>query len=123
MVTLGAVTFAAASIVLVLPDSPGWLWATLPPTGLAIAIVLPATAAMISLAARADEQGQVLGNNQGLQVGAEALAGLAGGALAAIVVKLPILVWAGVALAAVALLTLTAGRHPAGAPQEEPEPA
>jgi DHA1 family tetracycline resistance protein-like MFS transporter len=123
MVTLGAVTFAAASIVLVLPDSPAWLWATLPPTGLAIAIVLPATAAMISRAARADEQGQVLGNNQGLQVGAEALAGLAGGALAAIVVKLPILVWAGVALAAVALLTLTAGRQPAGASQEEPEPA
>jgi MFS family permease len=119
MVTLGAVAFAVASIVLVLPDSPGWLWATLPPTGLAIAIVLPATAAMISLAARADEQGQVLGNNQGLQVGAEALAGLAGGALAAIVVKLPILVWAGIALAAVALLTLTTARQPAGAAQEE----
>lgn len=119
MVTLGALAFAAASIVLVLPDSSGWLWATLPPTGLAIAIVLPATAAMISLAARADEQGQVLGNNQGLQVGAEALAGLAGGALAAIVVKLPILVWAAVALAAVALLTLTAARQPVGAPQEE----
>jgi DHA1 family tetracycline resistance protein-like MFS transporter len=123
MVTLGAVAFAVASIVLVLPDSPDWLWATLPPTGLAIAIVLPATAAMISLAARADEQGQVLGNNQGLQVGAEALAGLAGGALAAIVVKLPILVWAGVAIAAVALLTLTVGRQPAGSSPEEPEPA
>jgi DHA1 family tetracycline resistance protein-like MFS transporter len=119
MVTLGAVAFAAASIVLVLPDSAAWLWATLPPTGLAIAIVLPATAAMISLAARKDEQGQVLGNNQGLQVGAEALAGLAGGALAAIVVKLPILVWAGVALAAVTLLTLTVARQPVSAPQEE----
>lgn len=119
MVTLGAVGFAAASIVLVLPDSSGWLWATLPSTGLAIAIVLPATAAMISLAARSDQQGRVLGNNQGLQVGAEALAGLAGGALAAIVVKLPILVWASVALAAVALLTLTTARQPVGAPQEE----
>jgi DHA1 family tetracycline resistance protein-like MFS transporter len=119
MVTLGAVAFAAASIVLVLPDSSDWLWATLPPTGLAIAIVLPATAAMISLAARADEQGQVLGNNQGLQVGAEAIAGIAGGALAAIVVKLPILVWAGTALVAVALLTLTVARQPVGAVQEE----
>jgi len=46
----------------------------------------------------------VLGNNQGLQVGAEALAGLLGGALAAIVVKLPLFVWAGTALLAVALL-------------------
>lgn len=106
--------------MLVLPDSADWLRATLPPTGLAIAIVLSATAATISFAARADEQGQVLGNNQGLQVGAEALAGLAGGVLAAIVVKLPLLVWAGTALAAVALLTVTMARRPVGVAQEEP---
>jgi DHA1 family tetracycline resistance protein-like MFS transporter len=117
MVTLGGIAFAVTSIVLVLPDSAVWLWATLPPTGLAIAIALPATAAMISLAARADEQGQVLGNNQGLQVGAEAVAGLAGGALAAIVVKLPLFVWAGFSLLAVALLTLTLARRPVGAPE------
>jgi len=110
-VVLGALVFAVASVVLVLPDSASWLWATLPPTGLAIAIVLPATAAMISLAARADEQGKVMGNNQGLQVGAEALAGLLGGALAAIVVKLPLFVWAGTALVAVAVLSLTIGRR------------
>jgi MFS family permease len=108
IVVLGALGFAAASVVLVLPDSATWLWATLPPTGLAIAILLPATAAMISLAARPDEQGRVLGNNQGLQVGAEALAGLLGGAIAAIVVKLPLFVWAGTAVLAVALLGTTA---------------
>jgi DHA1 family tetracycline resistance protein-like MFS transporter len=123
MVTLGAVGFAVASVVLVLPDSPGWLWATLPPTGLAIAIALPATAAMISLAARADEQGEVLGNNQGLQVGAEALAGLLGGAFAAVVVKLPLFVWAGTALLAVALLALTAARRAGRKPAPGEEPA
>lgn len=117
MVTLGSIGFALASIVLVLPDSWLWLWATLPATGIAIAIALPATVAMISLAARADEQGHVLGNNQGLQVGAEAVAGLAGGALAAIIVKLPLFVWAGIALAAVALLALTPARQPVGAPE------
>lgn len=118
IVTLGAVAFALASVVLVLPDSAGWLWATLPPTGFAIAIILPTTAAMISLAARADEQGKVMGNNQGLQVGAEALAGLLGGALAAIVIKLPLFVWAGTALVAVAVLTLTIGRRQLAAAAE-----
>src|SRR5262245_48117429 len=45
---------------------------------------------MISVAVRADEQGHAMGNNQSLQVGAEALSGLLGGVLAAVVVKLPL---------------------------------
>ena len=44
---------------------------------------------------------------KGLQVGAEALTGLVDGAFAAIVVRLPLLVWAGTALFAVALLAAT----------------
>lgn len=122
MVMLGAVGFAAGSILIVLPDSWVWLWATLPPAALGVAIVLPASAAMISLAARADEQGRVLGNNQGLQVGAEAFAGLLAGAFAAIVVKLPLLVWAGAALVAVVVLTMTIARRPIAGAQEEPAP-
>jgi DHA1 family tetracycline resistance protein-like MFS transporter len=122
MVVAGALAFAVTSVVLVLPDSSTWLWATLPPVGLAIAVVLPATAAMISLSARADEQGHVLGNNQGLQVGAEALAGLLGGAIAAIVVKLPLFVWAGTAVVAVALLAGPAATRRA-AIEPKPEPA
>src|SRR5262245_8530149 len=45
---------------------------------------------MLSVAVGADEQGPAMGNNQSLQVGAEALSGLLGGVLAAAVVKLPL---------------------------------
>ena len=50
---------------------------------------------MLSLAAGDAEQGRAMGNNQSLQVGGEGLSGLAGGALAAAMVKLPLLVFAG----------------------------
>ena len=63
---------------------------------------LPAgdAASLVSEAVGPAEQGKALGNNQSLQVGAEALSGVAGGALASIVVKLPLPVLAGVALVA-----------------------
>jgi len=67
---------------IVLPSAVDGMWFTLGPTALALAICLSSCAAMISLAAPAREQGRVLGNNQSLQVGAEALSGLVGGALA-----------------------------------------
>src|SRR5262249_48905653 len=57
-------------------------------TALPLAVCLPACATMISVAVGADEQGRAMGNNQSLQVGAEALSGLLGGVLAAVVVKL-----------------------------------
>jgi DHA1 family tetracycline resistance protein-like MFS transporter len=93
--------FATGALMttVVLPTAVDGMWFTLGPTTLALAICLPSCAAMISLAAGAREQGRVLGNNQSLQVGAEALSGLVGGALASIVVKLPLLVFAGVAIA------------------------
>ena len=45
-----------------------------------------------------------MGNNQSLQVGAEALSGLIGGLLAAVVVKLPLIVLAAVAILAARIL-------------------
>jgi hypothetical protein len=56
-------------------------------TALALAICLPSCAAMLSLAASDQEQGRVMGNNQSMQVGAESLSGLVGGALAAILIS------------------------------------
>jgi MFS family permease len=108
--------FGALMATVVLPTATDGMWLTLGPTALALAICLPACAAMVSLAAGAAEQGRVLGNNQSLQVGAEALSGLAGGALAAIVVKLPLLVFAGVAIVGSLVLAVTrTGRNPAEA--------
>ena len=63
------------------------------------------------------EQGRAMGNNQSMQVGAESLSGLAGGALAAIEVELPLLVFAGVAVAGGLTLARLTRRRPAG-PQE-----
>jgi hypothetical protein len=51
----------------------------------------------------------VLGDNQSLQVGAEALSGLTGGALAALAFQLPLLSFAAVGILA-ALLLAVAGR-------------
>ena len=77
------------------PESTGALWFTLGATALALAICLPSCAAMLSLAASDQEQGRAMGNNQSMQVGAEALSGLAGRALAAILITFSLLVFAG----------------------------
>jgi hypothetical protein len=53
---------------------------------------------MLSLAADDSEQGRAMGNNQSIQVGAEARSGMVGGALAATLIKLPLLVFAGAAI-------------------------
>jgi DHA1 family tetracycline resistance protein-like MFS transporter len=104
---------AALMAFIVVPRSEISLWFTLFPTALAVAICLPACAAMLSLAAGDEEQGRAMGNNQSMQVGAEALSGLAGGALAAALVKLPLLVFAGAAALGVLLLARTGVRAPA----------
>jgi hypothetical protein len=70
-----------------------------------VAVCLPACAALLSLAAGDREQGRAMGNNQSMQVGAESLSGLGGGALAAILTSLPLLVCAGSALTGALLLT------------------
>jgi MFS family permease len=92
-----ALATGALMALIVVPSSELSLWFTLGPTALAVAICLPACAAMLSLAAGEQEQGRAMGNNQSMQVGAEAISGLAGGGLAAVVVRLPLLVCAAAA--------------------------
>jgi MFS family permease len=97
---MGAALAAGAFMLLIpLPSADVSLWFTLAPTALAVAVCLPACAAMLSLAAGDQEQGRAMGNNQSMQVGAEALSGLSGGALAAASVRLPLLAFAGAAVA------------------------
>lgn len=98
---LGPKTAAIGSAVLsgllmmtiVLPASPSSLWLTAGPTSLVVTVTLSACAALLSNAASTDRQGQVMGNNQALQVGAEAIGAALGGALAAVLVPLPLVIY------------------------------
>jgi MFS family permease len=112
MVTYSALAMGVLMAIIVIPKSTAALWFTLGATALALAICLPSCAAMLSLAADDQEQGRAMGNNQSMQVGAESLSGLAGGALAAIEVELPLLVFAGVAVAGGVMLANLARRRP-----------
>jgi MFS family permease len=94
-----------AMAAIVIPSGQGPLWITLGVTALAVAILLPAAAAIISQAVPPDQQGSALGSNQSLQVGAEALTGVVGGLLAALATVLPLYTMALLAMAAAALVT------------------
>ncbi|HXW84081.1 MAG TPA: MFS transporter [Candidatus Binataceae bacterium] len=107
-------------IVVTLPRPLNAAWMTLFLTSTALAICLPSCATMLSLAASEDEQGRVMGNNQALQVGAEALSGLVGGLLASIVVKLSLRVLGAVAIGSALFLFSPMARH---SPTEQPAPA
>ena len=96
-------------IVVVIPPMLGAAWVTLFLTSLALAICLPSCATMLSISASEAEQGRVMGNNQALQVGAEALSGLIGGLLAAVIVKLSLIALGAVAIAGGLMLWLTSG--------------
>jgi DHA1 family tetracycline resistance protein-like MFS transporter len=91
-------------LIVVIPPQLGVLWITLFLTSGALALSLPSCATLLSVAASQDEQGCVMGNNQALQVGAEALSGIVGGLLAAVLVKLSLIVMAAIAILAAVLL-------------------
>jgi MFS family permease len=92
--------------VVVVPPNRSALWVTLFLTSLALAICLPSCATMLSTSVSEMDQGRVMGNNQALQVGAESLSGLAGGLLAAIMVKLSLVVLGIVAVVGAGVLFL-----------------
>ncbi|HEX4126340.1 MAG TPA: MFS transporter [Acidimicrobiales bacterium] len=115
MVLYSALAMGLLMAIIVVPKSTAALWFTLGATALALAICLPSCAAMLSLAAEDEGQGRAMGNNQSMQVGAESLSGLVGGALAAILITLPLLVFAGVAVAG-SLLVANMARRGTSAP-------
>lgn len=84
------IALAACLALVVVPHPEGALWATLFACSLALAVCLPSMAAMISDAVGPAEQGSALGSNQSLQVGAEGVSGLTGGALAAVSTTVPL---------------------------------
>jgi len=93
-------------IALILPRGEEGLWPLLFLAGAALAVCLPSCATLLSNAADPAEQGRAIGNNQAIQVGAEALSGLAAGLLAALIVKLPLIVLGAVSILAALLVAL-----------------
>src|SRR5262249_118067 len=94
-------------VAIVIPAQPRALWSTLFLTSLALAVCLPACATMLSLAVSEADQGRVMGNNQALQGAAESLSGVLGGLLAAVAVKLSLIVLGLIALVAAVALAAT----------------
>lgn len=99
-----AILFAVFTLSIVVPKAEWTLWVTLFLSGVALAVTLPACASMLSLMVSREEQGRALGNNQSLQVGAEALSGFGAGLLAAVFFKLPLIALAGIAILAAGIL-------------------
>jgi MFS family permease len=116
----------AFMIVVVAIHSRQSLWITLFLTSAALAICLPACATLLSKATNEAEQGRVMGNNQALQVGAEAMSGLVGGLAAALFVELPLILSGLLAMVAALLLKFKvsqAGDDRSNAPLSESVPA
>jgi DHA1 family tetracycline resistance protein-like MFS transporter len=101
---------AVCLVAVVVPHPEGWLWLTLGACALALAVCLPSMAAMISTAVGPEEQGSALGANQSLQVGAEGVSGLAGGALATISTSFPLPAMGALALLGAGLLNRPSAR-------------
>jgi DHA1 family tetracycline resistance protein-like MFS transporter len=91
---------------IVLPAGERALWPILFCTAGALAVCLPSCATLLSAAAEGEDQGRVMGSNQALQVLAEAVSGVVSGLLAAVLIKLPLLLLGGVAVVAAALVAL-----------------
>lgn len=104
IMTVGSAVFAGIFMAMIpAPAHLAAMWPLLFLTSAGVAIALPSCASLLSTATDRAEQGRVMGNNQALQVAAEALSGLAAGLLAAIVVKLPLLALGAVSIIAAIL--------------------
>ncbi len=123
LVQISALAMGLFMALIVVPKTTAWLWFTLGFTSLALAVCLPSCAAMFSLVADDREQGQAMGNNQSVQVGAESISGVLGGALAALVIPLPLLALAGVAVVGSLLLVHFSRRHTRASPVPASAPA
>lgn len=110
--TLKQITMTSAFLtgifmpVIIIPSSENALWFTLFLTTMALAVCLPACSALLSVMAEKTEQGSVMGNNQALTVGAQAISGVLGGWLAMSFIKLPLIVLAIIAIIAGLIVSL-----------------
>jgi hypothetical protein len=101
------------------PAQLGSIWITGGLTILIGTIALAACPTVLSNAVAAERQGRVMGNNQALQVGAESLSAAIGGALAGILIPLPLIAFGILLIGAGLVLALHSTSRPA-VPQSEP---
>jgi len=101
-----AILMGIACVVIVIPKVESSLWITLFLTGLGTALCMPACATFLSLAISEKEQGSVMGNNQAIQVGAQAISAILSGVLTAIWLNLALIIWGVMALVGSLLLII-----------------
>ena len=90
-VAVGATLLAGVTMMSIpLPIELGSIWLTGGLTTLLGTLALSACPTILANAVSAERQGRVMGNNQALQVGAESLSAAIGGALAGILIPLPL---------------------------------
>jgi hypothetical protein len=106
-------------ISITFPAQLGSIWITAGLTTLIGTLALAACPTMLSNLVSSERQGRVMGNNQALQVGAESLSAAIGGALAAIVIPLPLVAF-GILLIAVGLLLAVRAISSPTAPENGP---
>jgi MFS family permease len=112
-----AVLAGALMCIVVVPQSRYFLLVTAGPCCFIATFTLASCATLLSNSVAPERQGSVMGNNQALQVGAEAAGALVGGLLAAIVVPLPLVAF-GVLLLVGGLMLVPVG--PPLAPEGQP---
>jgi hypothetical protein len=119
-VAIGSAILAGVTMIsITFPAQLGSIWITGGLTALIGTLALSACPTVLSNAVSAERQGRVMGNNQALQVGAESLSAAIGGALAGILIPLPLIAFGILLIGAGLVLALSSTSLPA-ASQNEP---
>jgi DHA1 family tetracycline resistance protein-like MFS transporter len=90
LASISAILAGIGMIIIVLPTNAMSLVFTAGPTSLIGTLTLASCATLLSSAVSGDRQGRVMGNNQALQVGAEAAGAAVGGLIAGIHIAVPL---------------------------------
>jgi hypothetical protein len=118
-VAVGSAILAGVTMIsITFPAQLGSIWITGGLTTLIGTLALAACPTVLSNAVSAERQGRVMGNNQALQVGAESLSAAIGGALAGIVIPLPLIAFGILLIAAGLGLAFSSASRPVA--QSEP---
>jgi predicted MFS family arabinose efflux permease len=113
-----AILAGVAMISITFPSQLGSIWITGGLTTLIGTLALAACPTVLSNAVSTERQGRVMGNNQALQVGAESLSAAIGGALAGILIPLPLVAFGVLLIGAGLVLAFSTTSRPAVSQRE-----
>jgi MFS family permease len=110
---VGSAMLAGVTMIsITFPAKLGSIWITGGLTTLIGTLALAACPTVLANAVSAERQGRVMGNNQALQVGAESLSAAIGGALAGILIPLPLVAFGILLIGAGFVLAFSNTSHP-----------